>query len=222
MQKNFVTGKEIVLGYGAYNHAGGLLNRLIRFDAFYGAMQFLSAGLRGNAYMGVGRNLSYLKPVFFRSKGFAKHNHILSGDDDLFVNENATHTNVAVELDPQSFTYSEPKKSFGTWLTQKARHMSTARLYRSGHQAYLSVANGSLLGFYILLILLLILRYDWRLIVSLYLVSLFGRFPVIYNASLRLKEKDLAWSFPMLELIHTFLLPIFYATNLLTKQKKWK
>jgi biofilm PGA synthesis N-glycosyltransferase PgaC len=222
MQRNYIPGKELVLGYGGYNTTGGLLNKLIRFDTFYGAMQYLSSGIRGNAYMGVGRNLSYEKPVFFRSKGFAKHNHILSGDDDLFVNENATRSNVAVEIDPASFTYSDPKKSFGTWLTQKARHLSTAKMYRAGHQFFLSIANGSLLGFYLLLITLLVLRFDWRMIVSLYLISLIARFPVIYNTSIKLKEKDLAWSFPILELLHTFLLPVFYTTNLLTKQKRWK
>lgn len=222
MQRNYLPGKEIVLGYGAYNHGGGLLNKLIRFDTFYGAMQYLTSGLRGNAYMGVGRNLSYMKNVFFRSKGFAKHNHIPSGDDDLFVNENATKDNVAVEIHPDSFTYSEPKKSFGTWLSQKARHMSTAKLYKGGHRFYLVLANGSVVGFYLLLIVLLVLHFDWRMIVTLYLISIFGRFPVIYNAALKLKEKDLAWSFPILEMFHSLLMPVFFTANLLTKQKKWK
>jgi biofilm PGA synthesis N-glycosyltransferase PgaC len=222
MQRNFQPGKEIVLGYGAYTHSAGLLNKLIRFDTLYAAMQYLSSGIAGNAYMGVGRNLSYLKTVFFRSKGFAKHNHILSGDDDLFVNENATRSNVSVEINQQSFTYSEPKKNFGGWLNQKARHMSTARMYKTNHKLFLSTANGTMLGFYILLITLLILRYDWRMIVSLYLVSIIARFPIIYNVSIKLKEKDLTWSFPILELFHTFLLPVFYITNLITPKKRWK
>ncbi len=222
MQRNYQPGKEIVLGYGAYNHENGLLNKLIRFDTFYAAMQFLSSGLSGSAYMGVGRNLSYQKSVFFRSKGFAKHNHILSGDDDLFINENATRTNVAVELNQDSFTYSEPKKTFSAWITQKARHISTAKMYKTGHQIFLSVANASVLGFYLLLILLLILRFDWKMVVALYILSILGRFPVIYKASIRLKEKDLAWSYPILEVLHSFLMPVFFSANLLTKQKKWK
>jgi hypothetical protein len=178
--------------------------------------------MRGNAYMGVGRNLSYHKPVFFRSKGFAKHNHILSGDDDLFINENATSQNVAVEISPASFTYSESKKSFGAWMKQKARHLSTSKLYKPGHKFYLGAANGSIIGFYVLLITLLILRYDWRMILSLYLLIVIGRYPVVYKASLKLKEKDLSWMFPILELFHSFLMPVFFTANLLTKQKRWK
>jgi glycosyltransferase involved in cell wall biosynthesis len=222
MQRNFSSAKEIVIGYGAYNHLPGLLNKLIRFDTFYSAMQYLSSAMGGSAYMGVGRNLAYKKSVFFRSKGFAKHNHILSGDDDLFVNENATATNTSVEIDDKSFTYSEPKKSFAAWFNQKVRHMSTAKMYKGNHQFYLSIQNGSLITFYLLLIILFLLRYDWRILLSLYVVMILGRFPVVYKATLRLKEKDLAWAYPFLEILYSFLLPVFFTANLLTKHKTWK
>lgn len=90
MAAGFTTTKEIVLGYGAYIKAPGFLNKLIRFDTFTIALRYLSAGIKGKAYMGVGRNLAYKKPLFFKHKGFASHYHINSGDDDLFVNEAAT------------------------------------------------------------------------------------------------------------------------------------
>jgi biofilm PGA synthesis N-glycosyltransferase PgaC len=195
---------------------------LIRFDAFVAAMQYLSAAINGRPYMGVGRNLSYRKNVFFRSKGFAKHNHILSGDDDLFVNENATSTNTALEIDPGSFTYTEAKKTFSQWLRQKSRHLSTAAYYKSSHKFSLSVKNGSVILFYLLLITLFVLRFDWRILVSLYALMLLARFPVIYIVSGKLREKDLAWRFPILEIMHCILQPIFYTTNLLTRKKSWK
>ena len=54
---------------------------------FFIAVQFLGNALKGNTYMGVGRNLAYRKHLFFDNKGFGSHNHIRSGDDDLFINE---------------------------------------------------------------------------------------------------------------------------------------
>jgi biofilm PGA synthesis N-glycosyltransferase PgaC len=222
MVSNFSAEKEIVLGYGAYEKQPGFLNKLIRFDTLHSAMQYLSAAIGGNAYMGVGRNLAYKKPVFFRSKGFAKHNHVLSGDDDLFVNENATNKNVAIEIDPSSFTCSESKQKFSEWMKQKARHMSTAKYYRSSQKFSLVVKNGVNILFYLLLIALICLRFDWRYLLSLYMVSLLARFPIIYKISHKLKEKDLAWAFPVFEILHTFLQPVFYTANLLTKQKTWK
>ena len=172
--------------------------------------------------MGVGRNLAYKKSLFFSSKGFAKHNHILSGDDDLFINENANKTNVSVEIDPESFTYSEPKKSFSQWFIQKKRHMGTAKYYKSGHKFSLAMKNGSSLIFYILLIILLTLRFEWRILLYLYAFILLIRLPIIYFVSDKLKEKDLVWAFPVLDIIHSFLQPVFYTANLLTKQKTWK
>jgi len=222
IQRNFTDGKEIVLGYGAYSKEAGIINKLIRFDAFFIAMQYLSAALNGKAYMGVGRNLAYTKSLFFKSKGFATHNHLLSGDDDLFVNENASLSNTTIETAAESITYSEPKKSFSDWFKQKRRHMSTGKYYKTSHKISLSIQNGSAFLFYALLIALLILRFEWRILLSLYALSLLLRLPIVYKASTKLNEKDLVWAFPILDIINSFLQPVFYTANLITKQKTWK
>jgi poly-beta-1,6-N-acetyl-D-glucosamine synthase len=222
MQQHYTNEKEIVLGYGAYQKEAGMLNRLIRFDTFSIAMQYLSSALGKNAYMGTGRNLSYRKSLFFRNKGFAGHNHILSGDDDLFVNETANTKNVAVELSPESFTYSEPEKTFNSWMKQKSRHFSTSRYYKPRHKLMLFTSFFSNMLFYILLITLLILRFDWRILLSLYAGLLLIKSPIIYQCASRLKERDLVWSYPVLDFIHTFLQPVFYISNLFSKQKTWK
>ncbi len=70
MQGTYSDDIEIVLGYGAYHKQPGILNKLIRFETFHTAIQYLSYALAGKPYMGVGRNLSYKKNVFFRNKGF--------------------------------------------------------------------------------------------------------------------------------------------------------
>ena len=90
MQDGYHNGIEVVIGYGAYHKRPGLLNKLIRFETFHSAMQYLSFALAGVPYMGVGRNLSYKKNLFLRNKGFSSINHIASGDDDLFINKTAT------------------------------------------------------------------------------------------------------------------------------------
>ena len=53
-----------------------LLNKLIRFETFHSALQYLSYALAGQPYMGVGRNLSYKKELFLRNKGFSSINHV--------------------------------------------------------------------------------------------------------------------------------------------------
>lgn len=82
MQDGYDAGTEIVLGYGAYHKKSGLLNKLIRFETFHTALQYLSYALAGLPYMGIGRNLSYKREVFIKNKGFSSINHVPSGDDD--------------------------------------------------------------------------------------------------------------------------------------------
>ena len=48
----------------------GFLNKYIRYDTVFIAMQYLGMAIRGIPYMGVGRNLAYRKDEFFKNKGF--------------------------------------------------------------------------------------------------------------------------------------------------------
>ena len=94
MSSHFSKTKTIVIGYGAYQKVkGSLLNILIRFETMMTAIQYFSYTKLGMPYMAVGRNLAYRKEVFFETNGFFSHMHILSGDDDLFINEAATNSN---------------------------------------------------------------------------------------------------------------------------------
>ncbi len=222
MQRNYSSSTEIVLGYGAFLKEKGFLNRMIRFDAFQIAMQYFSFAISGNAYMGTGRNLSYKKSLFFSTKGFARHNHLFSGDDDLFVNENATGKNVAVEINPDSFTFTSAKKTFAEWLSQKRRHGTTAKFYKGKHKVQLALLSISNLIFIALFITLLILRYEWKAVLLLYGIKLMMQWIVSYGAAKKLQAKELMWLYPLHELLNTMLQPVFYISSLTTKKQAWK
>jgi cellulose synthase/poly-beta-1,6-N-acetylglucosamine synthase-like glycosyltransferase len=64
MAKGFSSSTEIVLGYGPYVVEKGFLNRLVRFDTAWIAMNYFSFALSGLPYMGVGRNLAYSRKAF--------------------------------------------------------------------------------------------------------------------------------------------------------------
>ena len=129
MMQHFDAETEIVLGYGAYEKQKGFLNKIIRFDTFMIALQFLSFALARKTYMGTGRNLAYKKSLFFKMKGFASHYYVESGDDDLFVNEAATKQNSKIEIDIDTHTISRVKKNYRDWFRQKRRHITTFKHY---------------------------------------------------------------------------------------------
>lgn len=129
MQQEFRNKKEIVLAYGGYIPKSGLLDKMVRYDTFSIAVNYMSFAHAGLPYMGVGRNLGYTKNVYNQSSKFSKNYHILSGDDDLFVSEVGNKENTAIVLNPESFTRSEQVSSFRNWKFQKRRHLTTSPHY---------------------------------------------------------------------------------------------
>ena len=138
-QNAYLPGIEIVLGYGAFHKKPGLLNKLIRFETFHSALQYLSYALAGIPYMGVGRNLSYKRDLFMKNKGFSSINMIPSGDDDLFINKVATLRNTAIVIHPEAHTLTRPKNTFNEWMRQKYRHYTTTKYYQPKHKVWLGL-----------------------------------------------------------------------------------
>ncbi|WP_229311200.1 glycosyltransferase [Larkinella soli] len=134
---------QIVLGFGPYlRHPDNRwLNRLIRYETLYTAVQYFSLALAGIPYMGVGRNLLYRRQLFLNNKGFYTHIRVMGGDDDLFINEVATSRNTTVSLHPETFTWSSPKETFAAWRHQKRRHLSVGKHYRTRNKLWLGVLS---------------------------------------------------------------------------------
>ncbi|MBS1975005.1 MAG: glycosyltransferase, partial [Bacteroidetes bacterium] len=167
MQGGYDDGIKIVLGYGAYHKKPGALNKMIRFETFHSALQYLSFALGKMPYMGVGRNLSYKKELFFNNKGFSSINHLPGGDDDLFINMVADNENTNVVIDPGSFTLSEPKRSFSDWVYQKNRHYTTSKFYKPKTKWLVGAYTISHFLFYPLFIASLVL-FSWQFSLAIF------------------------------------------------------
>jgi glycosyltransferase involved in cell wall biosynthesis len=220
MQDAYKDGVEIVLGYGAYYKRPGLLNKFIRFETFHTALQYLSFALAGVPYMGVGRNLSYKRELFFRKKGFSSINHIPGGDDDLFINKAATNKNVAIMIDKDAFTLSIPKKTWKSWLRQKNRHYSTAKYYKPLHKFLLGLYSTSQFLLYPLLAASIIF-YNWRLALAAFGIRFLFQALVYFFTMKKLNEKDL-WPWFLFFDIWMFFYYIIFASALWKKpQRGW-
>ncbi|HCN83092.1 MAG TPA: transmembrane glycosyltransferase [Sphingobacteriaceae bacterium] len=222
MQQHFTGGNEIVLGYSPYQRIGGLLNMLIRFETFYTALNYFSFALTGRPYMGVGRNLSYTRSLFFRGKGFASHMHILSGDDDLFVNQHANNDNTVIEIHADSHVWTEPKRTLSSFFTQKLRHMGAGKAYRSSHKQMLFLQAGSAIAFYIFLIALIAFQAPWWILVSVFMVRTFVQLIVYYPIFNKLSYPDLIWWFPVMDFIYYFYLLSLNTIALFKKKARWR
>ncbi len=139
---------QFVLGYSPYERKQGWLNRWIRFEGLWTAIQYLAAALAGLPYMGVGRNMGYELEVFREAGGFSSHEALASGDDDLFVNQMARANRTAIEINPKAFVWSKPNESWRGYYYQKRRHLSTAHRYRGRSQFWLLAYSVSHVLFY--------------------------------------------------------------------------
>lgn len=191
MQSNFLKQTEIILGHVSFNAYKGFLNKWIRTDMLYISMQYLSFAIKRHPFMGRGGNLAYRRELFFRNKGHARHLQVKSGDDDLFINETANHLNTAVELHPDSFTVTDPKRSWKSYIRQKRRHLSSGFLYKKQNKFLLSLESLSRFLFYASVIFLLAIFHlpGYALVALLIrIVSQLIVFKLVMN---RLKERNL-------------------------------
>lgn len=190
MQHGYRDGVEIILGYGAYQKNKSFLNKIIRFETFHTALQYFSYALAGMPYMGVGRNLSYLREIFNRNKGFSAINHIPSGDDDLFINMVATGHNTAIVINAEAHTISKPPHSWKEWIYQKKRHYTTAKFYKPKHKFLLGLyATVHTLFFPVLTATAVF--YDWRIAAGVFLARIITQYLIWGKAMQKLNEKDL-------------------------------
>ena len=222
MAANFTGPVQIVLGYSPYQRTKNFLNPVIRFETIKTAINYLSAAINGDAYMGIGRNLAYTKTLFFGAKGFAAHMHVLSGDDDLFVNQNATPDNVSIEIHPDAFTYTDAKTSLVAWFRQKKRHIGAGKLYKSRHRTELSLDAVSGFLFYILLTLCLFFNFEPLLAFGLFMFRLIFQLIIYRKLFKRLDGNDLVWYLPFLDMIYYIYLNTFGLIGTFIKTTRWK
>jgi len=222
MQKPADPSTEILLAYSPYTKRRGLLNALIRFETFFTAVNYLSYAIKGMPYMGVGRNMAYQKALFFKNKGFAAHMHIPSGDDDLFVNAHANAFNTAIQIHPDTFMYTDPKRTWGAYLKQKKRHFGAGKLYKAKHKFILSSQIIIQFLFYALLVALCCSRETQLIAGALFLLSVLIRSLIYPRLLKKLDYPGLRWWFPLLDILLFIFLVFNGILSIFVKKVQWK
>ncbi|RYJ45668.1 glycosyltransferase [Flavobacterium beibuense] len=223
MSSQFSQNDTIVLGYGAYEKVkNSLLNKIIRFDEMLRTTQYFAWAKMGSPYLGEGRNMAYKKDEFFAVNGYMSHMHVRSGEDSLFINQAATGKNTTICYTPESFTYCEAKKTYRQWFAQKKRQIYLHSIFKGSDKLRIRLFFIAQLLFPFFAAALLISGYNW-----LYVVPVIGfRYLIAwltlgYSAG-KLKEKDVMYWFPFIEIMLIFTQLNVYISNMFTKPVHWK
>lgn len=234
MSRHFKDDTRFVLGFSPYAAGPGFLNLFIRFETILTAIQYFAFGWLKNPYMGVGRNLAYRKSMFLEEKGFNNFLHITGGDDDLFVNLHARGSNTRLDMSPESQVLSLPKRTWGSFIRQKIRHLSVGKRYRFSHRFLLGLFTLSWIASWASWIALLIM---WIPIIEFpaalyalntYLIILpfllrWILLLLLFNAMLKRASLSFSlWVLPVLDIIFS----IYYLSTglvaLTTKKIQWR
>jgi len=221
MSSNFSDTKKIILGYGAYQKGTSLINKLIRSEAFTIALQYLGLAKMGVPYMGVGRNLAYNKDLFFDNRGFASHQFMASGDDDLFINEVATKKNTTISFNEKSYTTSIPEKSLKLWMEQKRRHLTTSNRYNFISKFALLFTSSLRYSFYLLLIICFFTEL-YLVGLILFLLNSISLIALYYLPAKRTKSVDLLIWLPISEFFLLLFYPFLLIWNTIISGNPWK
>jgi cellulose synthase/poly-beta-1,6-N-acetylglucosamine synthase-like glycosyltransferase len=218
----FLSETQFVLGYSPFKSYPGFVNKLIRYDNVMTAMQYFGFTLSGFPYMGVGRNMAFRKTQFKSYSPTEASQKILSGDDDLFVNNIARGNSTEVAIHKDSYIYSEPEKSWGAWLHQKTRHIKTSFHYSFSSQLLLLIFAFLNFAFYIFPITLFFVESSVALILLVFASVFIVKFITHSKLCIRFQNADLIPYLFFLDFIFILHLPIFLFRSMFYKVSQWK
>ena len=212
---------QFVLGYSPYQHRPGWLNRFIRYETLHTGFLYTAAAISGHPYMGVGRNLAYRKLFFEQRNGFAEHQTIVGGDDDLWVNQSATRRNTTVVTDKEAQVYSFPETTWNDYYYQKKRHLHVGQHYRTADKVWLGLLSLSTILVWVAGVPLLLLCNKWIGIVALFLLRWLILAAAFSAARHRLRDSINLWLLPILDYLHVMYYIVVGTLAFSTKTTRW-
>lgn len=215
-----INDKGIVLGYSPYKKTKGFLNRWIRYEAILTAIQYLSFALNARPYMGVGRNVLYRKSFIKNAEILIENMNLASGDDDLLINNLANKDNTTIQIASDAWTYSAAKTSWGSYFSQKRRHMSTASSYKFSDQLILLLFSISWILFYLTTIVLFIKGY-WHQALLLLIIRWLSTYLAVSPLFKKLNGKDCIAHWWYLDPLTALYFSIFSIFALIPQRNKW-
>lgn len=222
MAKGFWANTAVVLGYSPYIRFSGFLNTLIRYETLLSAIQYLTFAVKGNTYMGVGRNLAYTKTCFYQNNGFKSHKETLGGDDDLFVRDASAKHKINIVISAESQTISIPKKTYADWFLQKRRHLAVGQQYKMADKMRIGGFMLANIFFYLSAIILLFAQYNLSFFAILVCVRCIVVFTVYGQIARKINEQLTVMLIPLLDLVYILNYVILGLSVLMFKKVRWK
>ncbi|MHC5202697.1 glycosyltransferase [Myroides sp. LJL119] len=216
----FTKKKEVVIGFTAINSVkNSFINKLIRYQNVVKTINLFSWTYFGKPLHGNALNQGYTKDLFYNNNGFIKQMKTPYGDQYAYINQIATAKNTAIATSKSSFTLQEVPNKTKFWLNNFKVHnllfktASFSQRLKQGVFAPLPVA------IYISFVILLLTEFQWKVVLGLLLIRMVVQYFYYFKLLKKFNNKDLLWTLPLLEIIHTFIQTYYSIAQFLTRKK---
>jgi cellulose synthase/poly-beta-1,6-N-acetylglucosamine synthase-like glycosyltransferase len=155
MARAFEPGVGFVAGIAPYREGSGPLNSFIRHEYLWNAALAAASIALGHGNHASGRNMGFRRDVFAKLGGYGEFAGVLSGDDTLLLHRiRRSHiARAAIMPSLETHVETDAPATFVAFLHQRARHLSTGRLF---DPALLAI-GGIVYGFHLALVASLVL-----------------------------------------------------------------
>jgi glycosyltransferase involved in cell wall biosynthesis len=211
---------DIVLAYSTFD-TNSKINLWFRFSAFYDGLFYLSMALAGKPFKGIGKNLSYQKQLFYSHKGFSSHYKINVGDDEIFINQTANKRNTNIQISQQSKVVVVKPVSLSSWLKSEKTRIFIRRFFKTGSRFFISLFNSTAFLFFASFVTLLVLGFNWMLVLPLFAVRLISLYVIFGLTAKKLTEKRLLLFSPLLEIFLILIDFIIWLVLIFSRKKRW-
>lgn len=216
--KHVADQTDIIIGISPYQSKGAFLSNFIQYEAFVTAYTYIARALKGKPYMAVGRNMAIRRSFYEASPGYEPIKSIQGGDDDLFIQSNATKENTKVMLGRESVVHTFPKTTWKAYWTQKVRHLSVGTKYKLSDQIFLGINHFS----HLLFVFFGFFAAIQGFFLPVLLFYLFIKLVSYRFASSKMGININYILLPLVDIIYAMLIPAIALWSKLEKDIKWK
>ena len=223
MAQNFQFQQRIVLGYNTFKKKKGIYSHFLHFDNLISAVQYFAHALMHSTYRGDLNNVAFVRPLFYKQNGFIAYNHLLYGEEDIFIHRASTPNNVAVEFDPDAVTLQQHSPSYGYWRLHKVSLFFTRKFNSLKNRILLSGYELTNLLFYGILALAIVISLHQPLAlyiaIGIAVLRIASLYVVMGIAAKKLHETQIIPQLLFYDLLFAILTPLLWLSAKLHHKK---
>lgn len=223
MAQNFQFQHKIVLGYNTFDKKKGPYSHFLHYDNLIGAVQYFSHALLHTTYRGDLNNVAFVRPLFYQQKGFIAYNHLLYGEEDIFIHRASNKNNTTIEFSPDAATIRQHTPQYRYWRLHKVSLFFTRKYNSFKNRCLLSLYELTNLLFYVCLTLSILasLHQPIALYITLgiALVRIISLYVVMGVSAKKLQEKQIIPYFLFYDILFSLLNPLYWLSAKLNHKK---